>query len=128
MGRGLSELQKDMLRRAYLNREAVDTWSNEPSFVYPLPTREMVEALNPDAGRRRSVQAAVSRAVTRLINRGLASPLPARRRGCREGRGRRMGYYAGGLLLTEKGVQVAEELSVNNPLRMGLLTDRNRAM
>jgi hypothetical protein len=139
MGRGLSDLQKDILRRAYRNREELpermrrkvkkhlrerkesmarlarsghdtsgltlpspDAPGYRPELQPDITPREVVEAVDPGARRRRSVQAAVSRTLTRLIGRGLL-----------------LSKWGVGLKLTETGLAIAEELSVNTVHQRG---------
>jgi len=127
MARGLSELQKSILRLAYRNRQKreqnVDLYHAEvlhEHFGWPISNHPRWQ---PEKGERprgywrhfsmreigearyRKTQASLSRAVSRLERRGLLE------------RGRANGWSGDGyafLNLTNEGLRVAEGLSVNS--------------
>jgi hypothetical protein len=130
MGRGLSDLQKVILRRALSNREresrgfdcesGADVFVNEiaadffgwdlPSHYYNYPEWERwgthyYSHRFPEEERNR-VHAATSRALKRLQSRGLGTIIHGNRRWC-------------GFDLTPEGVEAARLLSVNESVKCG---------
>jgi hypothetical protein len=105
MGRGLSDLQREILKQAYRSRVARQDfehvarrnewgWNGRDGGPIDLITLDVVRAINPTENNRRSVQAGVSRAITRLVRRGLV---------CRVARTR------SGFRLTDTGAEIAKQ-------------------
>jgi hypothetical protein len=92
MGRGLSDLQKTILRRALANRDAESRHSSIDGL--DLFRKEILTGYD---GRSRSVQAVVTRATGRLEARGL---VVIRSKATRDS----------GLSLTAEGIRVARAI------------------
>jgi hypothetical protein len=129
MPRGLSELQKAILRLAYRNRQEREEWSVDlfhaevlhEHFGWPiarhrrwrpevgerpLPMDRYFSMREIGEARYRKTQASLSRAVSRLERRGLVERFHA---------AGWTGYGCAVLDLTDEGVRVAEHLLVNTP-------------